>query len=191
VYARTLLRALNKRIQSGEVIKGKSAGGALAYYWREDFVGPTKNPSVAEMSERFQGRAVGNAHEYQASDSAPSNLSRAGKLIFLKLQGGKQVRMPGAMIAIDPRSERLWIVGNRTPLFTRKAARKGEALDYGEVAQVCYETAKAHVGSGKRFEYVHTFGEDGGKRPHLLVDYEGMPILRGGDYRIKAEGIVN
>ena len=170
----------------------------LIYYWPRVFIAVHRkhttrkqNPSVKEMSERFQGRANGGAHDFKASNSAPSNLARAGKLVFLKLQGGKQVRIPGAMVAIDAAKEKLWIVGNRTPLFTRKAANANELLDYGEIAQICYETAKAHIGEGKRFEYVHTFGEDGGKRPRLLIDHEGMPILRGGSYTIKAEGIVN
>ncbi len=93
------------------------------------------------------------------------------------------------MVAIAP-NEKLWIVSDHAPVFETKAKR-GEGLDVGEVTHICYETAKTHIGEGKAYEYVHEFGEDGGKRPHLVIDADGMPILRGGDYKIRAEGIVD
>lgn len=147
-----------------------------------------KNPSVKELSERFNGNASGAIHTGKAANGAPSNLSRAGKLVFLKV-AGKTLRIPGATVAIAP-NEKLWIVAESSPVFQRRAP-KGQALDYGEVQAICYDTAKSHIGGGKRYEYEHQFGEDGGKKPHLLVDDEGMPILKGGDYKIRAEGIVN
>jgi len=146
-----------------------------------------KNPSVTALSEKFQGEADGSIDQLHAADGAPTNLARAGKLVFLKVKG-RTFRIPGATVAIAP-NEKLWIVG-KPPLFETKA-RNGEGLDVGEVTHICYETAKAHIGDGKTFEYVHEFGEDGGRRPHLIIDHEGMPILRGGDYKIRAEGIVN
>lgn len=145
------------------------------------------NPSVTALSETFQGQADGTIDELWASDYAPKNIARAGKLVFLKV-GNRSLRLPGAMVGIAPNGK-LWITGNQS-LFQTKA-KPGEGLDMGEVSQICYETAKQHIGDGKTFEYVHEFGEDGGKRPHLIIDHEGMPILRGGDYQIKAEGIVN
>lgn len=145
------------------------------------------NPSVTTLSKTFQGQANGDINEYYASDAAPKNLARAGKLVFLKV-AGRSLRLPGAMVAIAP-NNKLWITGKQA-LFTTKA-KSGEGLDMGEVSHICYETAKAHIEGGKRVEYVHEFGEDGGRRPHLIIDHEGMPILRGGDYTIKAEGIVN
>ncbi len=146
-----------------------------------------RNPSVADLSRTFQGEADGSIDQMYAATGAPANLARAGKLVFLKV-AGRSIRIPGAMVAIAP-NEKLWITGSG-PLFETKA-RKGEGLDVGEVSHICYETAKTHIGEGKTFEYVHEFGEDGGKRPHLIIDHEGMPILRGGDYKIRAEGIVN
>lgn len=151
-----------------------------------------RNPSTREMSERFQGESTGAVREYYVSEHAPRlNFSRAGKLVFLKVNG-KQIRIPGAVAAIDPKSERLWIAGaNKRPMFNRKAKTKGSALDFGEVDAICYMTAKRHIGNGKRFEYVHAFGEEGGRKPHLLVDYEGMPILKGGDYKVEDRGIID
>ncbi len=148
-----------------------------------------RNPSVAALSEKFQGEADGAIEQFYAASSAPANLARAGKLVFLKIEG-KIFRPPNAMVAIAP-NEKLWIVSRTsTPIFATKA-KAGQGLDVGEITAICYETAKQHIGNGKIFEYVHEFGEDGGKRPHLIIDHEGMPILRGGDYKIKTEGIVN
>ncbi len=146
-----------------------------------------KNPSVTAIADKFQGEANGDLNEYYAADSAPKNLARAGKLVFLKV-AGKQIRLPNAMVAIAP-NEKLWITGKHA-LFATKA-KKGEGLDMGEVSHICYRTAKAHIENAETVEYVHEFGEDGGKRPHLIIDHEGMPILRGGDYKIRAEGIIN
>jgi hypothetical protein len=146
------------------------------------YKGRRKNPSVTAIAEKFQGKADGMVEEFYAANGAPSNLARAGKLVFLKVSG-KTIRVPGAMVAIAP-SEKIWITGTHAPLFKTKAKR-GQGLDVGEVSHICYETAKAHIGGGKTFEYVHEFGEEGGKRPHLIIDSDGMPILRGGDYKIK------
>lgn len=145
------------------------------------------NPSVTDLSRTFQGDADGAIDRLYAADGAPANLARAGKLVFLKVKG-RTFRLPGAVVAIAP-NEKLWITG-KPPLFETKA-RKGEGLDVGEVTHICYKTAKRHIGDGKTFEYVHEFGEDGGRRPRLIIDHEGMPILRGGDYKIRTEGIVN
>lgn len=164
-----------------------------AKYMPAEFLLRKLNPTVREMSQRFQGKATGAVKEYFASDHAPRlDFSRAGKFIFLKLENSsKQLRIPGAVVTIDPKTEKLWIAGNRAPLFNRHAAAKGDLLDHGPVTHICYLTAKAHIGNGKTFEYVHPFGEEGGTLPHLCVDYEGMPVLRGGSYRIKQAGIVD
>jgi hypothetical protein len=148
-----------------------------------------KNPSVTEVSKMFQGKASGKVERLYAANGAPGNLARAGKLVFLKGKGWS-VNPAGAIVAISP-SGKLWICNSTKGAMFVKRADKGSLADYGEVKQICYETAKAHIGDGKTFEYVHTFGEDGGKRPRLLIDAEGMPILRGGSYKVKAEGIVN
>lgn len=148
-----------------------------------------RNPSIKATSQLFQGAASGKVSELKAANSAPSDLARIGKLVFIKLAGASaQTRIPGAMVAVD-KSGKLWLCGSRAPMFRQKA-KPGEALDYGYIDQVCYFTTKRHLDNAPT-EYVHSFGEEGGKRPRLLVDHEGMPILRGGDYKITADGIVN
>lgn len=151
--------------------------------------GETKrNPSIAEVSESFQGRKSGTVKTFKAASSAPSDLARIGKLSFLKV-AGKDIRITGAMVCADTKNK-IWIAGARAPMLNQKA-RPGEGLDFGEITEIGYITSKAHIGDGKTFEYVHKFGEEGGRRPHLIIDSEGMPILRGGDYQIKAAGIID
>lgn len=148
-----------------------------------------RNPaSIREMSERFNGKASGAVIELKAASNAPASLSRAGKLVLLKLvDGHKVLRIPGAVVCIDPKTERLWIAGNRAPLLNRKA-KPGERLSCGELERIVYETAKKHIGHGKTFEYDHKFETP---RPSLHIDDEGMPLIVGGDYKIRKEGIVN
>lgn len=149
-----------------------------------------KNPSVTDLARTFQGKASGAVSQYKAANSAPSDLARIGKLVFLELRDvRRQIAAPGAMVAVDTNGK-LWLTSKRAPMFTNKA-QPGSYNDFGEIERICYLTAKTHIGDGKLTEYVHTFGEDGGALPRLLVDHEGMPILRGGDYKIRAEGIVN
>lgn len=147
-----------------------------------------RNPTVRDVSEMFQGKASGAVKSLKAADTAPGDLARVGRLAFLKVNG-KTLRIPGAVVCADTK-ERLWIAGTNSPMLTQRA-KPGEGLDFGEISEIGYITSKQHVGGGKTFEYVHEFGEDGGRRPHLIVDSDGMPIVRGGSYKIRAEGIIN
>lgn len=147
-----------------------------------------QNPSVQAIAEKFQGRASGAVREYKAASVAPSNLARLGKLVLIVVEG-RTIRIPGAMACVDTK-EKLWIVGNRAPLFTVKA-KPGQRINYGFIDRIVYDTAKAHIGNGKRYEYDHHLGEDGGRKPELHVDHEGMPVIVGGDYKITKAGIVN
>lgn len=171
------------------IYKTNKAGSMLPV--RRVFPRIKHNPSVKDMSERFQGSANGDSEEFYFSDKAPRlDFSRGGKLVFLKLKG-TTIRVPQSVVAIDPVTEKLWLgCKNSAGMFKRKAA-SGEQLDYGPVDAICYLTKKKHIGNGKTYEYVHSFAEEGGKKPTLLIDSDGMPILRGGSYRIEDRGIVN
>jgi len=146
------------------------------------------NPSIHKLSETFQGKANGAVKEYKASNAAPADLARIGKLVLLKLQSGKgkeqSIRMPGAMVATDTKGK-LWLVSLRAPMFQSKA-KPGQRLDAGEIQRIVYLTAKKHIGNGALTEYDHRFESP---VPHLHIDHEGMPIISGGRYKIKAEGI--
>lgn len=62
------------------------------------------------------------------------------------------------------------------------------AVKLGKLDAVTYETTKA----GERALYEHNFGEEGGKRPDLVMDAETKKLhIVGGDYDVRPEGIVD
>jgi hypothetical protein len=62
------------------------------------------------------------------------------------------------------------------------------AVKLGKLDAVTYETVKA----GERALYEHNFGEEGGKRPDLVMDAETKRLhIVGGDYDVRPEGIVD
>lgn len=61
----------------------------------------------------------------------------------------------------------------------------------GEAPTIDYIAKKEHIGKGKKYQYTHKFGEEGGKRPNWVMDTHGNLLPLGGDYEIKPEGIRN
>jgi hypothetical protein len=84
-------------------------------------------------------------------------------------------------LAADSRG-RLHVVGG-----SYRANPAGEHV--GEIEQIEYETKKPHLGQPQQTIYYHRLGEEGGKRPRLVIDREGLIKIHGGDYRIEADGI--
>jgi hypothetical protein len=161
------------------------AAGVQAVDYLMSKVKGKKNPSITELSKRFQGRVSNAVAEYKAASSVPSDLARIGKLVLLKVSTMRgSLRIPGAMVAAT-KSEKLAIVGKHAPLVNRKA-KPGELLDFGPIDKIVYLTSKAHIGNGKTYEYDHDFEAP---KPHLCVDHEGMIVIRGGGYSIRSAGI--
>lgn len=62
------------------------------------------------------------------------------------------------------------------------------ATELGELVAVTYRTHKG----GERATWEHEFGEEGGKRPRLVVDPESKRLfIVGGDYTVTDAGIEN
>lgn len=80
--------------------------------------------------------------------------------------------------------------------LSKKAQGHHAANDYpritgnpiGELTHVIYACEKQ--GDGYSF-YIHKMGEEGGKRPHLVVDGQGRCWIVGGDYTVEEGGITN
>lgn len=135
----------------------------------------------------FRGRPVRNHISTFAANGTPRDLKECGKMVDLKLAGGKTVRFPGGNARLCHKGNRLYLTGARF----RKPNPPGE-VDYGEIARICYHADKPHLEHDtKARPYEHKFGEDGGIRPHLVIDAEGLPIISGGSYRVTPEGIVD
>ena len=142
------------------------------------------NPSPAAVFSEFRGKNAATKTRAQAAAGTPATLAKLGQLRELRLRGKKLSFGGSASLAASGR-KKLYVVGVRM----KRPNPPGE-VDYGEILSVTYRADKPHVEQGT-FDYVHKFGDDGGKRPHLIVDAEGYPKLEGGSYKIDADGIIN
>jgi hypothetical protein len=142
------------------------------------------NPTPAKVFTEFRGKGVTRKTKVKAASGTPSTLAELGKLRELKLRG-RTLRFKAGRLAADGR-KKLHIVGVKM----KYRGNPGGEIDVGEIISVTYEADKPHVESGI-YNYIHKFGEEGGKRPHLIVDPEGYPVIEGGSYRINADGIID
>jgi len=147
-----------------------------------------KNPKSAtkarEIYEKFNGRPARKTTTTTAPNGTPKNVAKLGALRLIKTTDGRKWAFSGAGapdLAADSRG-RLHVVGG-----SYRANPAGEHV--GEIEQIEYETRKPHLGQPKQTIYYHRLGEEGGQRPRLVIDREGLIKIHGGDYRIEADGI--
>lgn len=143
------------------------------------------NPAPAKVFSEFRGKEVARSKKVSAATGTPSTLAELGKLKELKLRG-KTLKFRAGHLAADGR-KKLHIVGVK---LKYRGNPEGAEIDAGEIISVTYEADKGHIEPGV-FNYVHKFGEDGGVRPHLVVDPEGYAKIEGGSYTINADGIID
>lgn len=140
--------------------------------------------------EMFQGRKATTAKRLAVSRHAPAKLDQLGDLIELKLYGQAPIKFNGKTAKLCASRGRLWIAGKR---FAKPnpAAAANEINPVGEIDHVVYGTYKPHHGDMQYTHYIHKLGEESGTLPTLCVDREGYPVIRGGNYKIEARGIVD
>lgn len=149
-----------------------------------------KSTARRRTFEMFQGRRVTTARPMLVSNHAPANLDALGDLVELKIAGGPRLTFNGKGTKLCAAGGKLWIAGKR---FAKPnpAAKANELNPIGEIDHVVYGTYKPHHGDHDYTHYIHKLGEESGKRPILCVDREGFPVIRGGNYKIEARGIVD
>lgn len=150
---------------------------------------------AAQLHESFQGRP--HDRETVIKSGVPASLdnqtvTQLGYLREAVIGGRRYKNFPqNARLVADARNK-LHMIGFK---FRRPEQIKNpdEVLLLGELESVVYDTAKEHIGNGKRFLFCHSMGEEGGKRPQVYVTHDGGVIVdsRGSDYKIEARGIVN
>lgn len=148
-----------------------------------------KSTSRRRTFEMFQGRKATTAKPMVVSNHAPATLDQLGDLVELKINGGPKLTFTRGVKLCAGRGK-LWIAGKR---FAKPnpAAKVNEVNPIGEIDHVVYGTRKPHHGDHAYTHYIHKLGEESGKRPILCVDREGYPVIRGGNYKIEARGIVD
>jgi hypothetical protein len=140
--------------------------------------------------EMFQGRPVTTAKQVPISKHAPARVSQLGDLVEIKLVGRPAMKLNPNKFKLCAANGKLWIVGGKFAKPNPKAAAN-EINPIAEISHVVYGTRKPHHGDNAYTHYIHKLGEESGKRPLLTVDREGFPVIRGGNYKIEARGIVD
>jgi len=144
-----------------------------------------RNPSVKSIREDFTGMTSRKTATLNASNGAPKNLAKLGRLVLIKTEGG----------TIKPKTGTTWLCADakgKLHLATSAACLyEGDAQNFGKVSQVEYETSKPHLGHKTPTIFFHKMGEEGGQQPELIADGKGGLKFRGGSYKITREGIVD
>lgn len=138
----------------------------------------------------FQGRKPTNAKPMVVSRHAPKTIVQLGDLIELKLHGQAPIKFNPKLVKLCAANGKLWIAGKRFAK-ANPAAKANEINPVAAIDHVVYGTHKPHHGDHAYTHYIHKLGEVSGRRPVLAVDREGFPVIRGGNYRIEARGIVD
>lgn len=153
-----------------------------------------KNPKASlpkrRTFEMFQGRPATTAKAMPVSRHAPARLDQLGDLIEIKLNSGKVLDLSGKNLKLCAAAGKLWIAGGKFAK-ANPAAKANEINPIDAIDHVVYGTYKPHHGDHKYTHYIHRLGEESGLMPTLCVDREGFPVIRGGNYRIEARGIVD
>ncbi|MCX7997347.1 MAG: hypothetical protein RML33_11175 [Acidobacteriota bacterium] len=150
------------------------------------------NPDVKKVYEIFQGRESSGYIEVTGPVGTPDEVAKLGDLAWIEVVNEKGIikinfdtpnnEMP---LLVADKDGNLHVVGGTY----RMKELSGQVL--GEVHKIAYITAKSHVGNGETYEYIHEFGEEGGRKPFLYITEEGLFKIIGGDYRISSAGIEN
>jgi hypothetical protein len=169
----------------------------LPHNWK-----PRTNPSAAALREAFTG-ADADSYTVHREDHMPAgDYAQLGKLLalYVKPHFGGQVQMikpRGTILVADESARQLWFVGGdqdiSSALSVFGAVDRGSGLfELGEARRIDYKQRKEHVPDPDVDEWRHEFGEETGERPLVLFDATRKRLLlEGGEYVVRAEGIVN
>lgn len=164
-----------KRSVSARASNG--AGTSLARKRRAEFVGRPSKKIISTYAPKGSG-----AKPY-------STLVAMGKLKKVYIKGRTPLNFNGAAIlAHDPKTDKMFVLGREYTLKHLKKNPDGFE-DLGEVTRIEYEATKTHLGDETPVTYFHKLGEEGGEKPHAVINEENLLLLEGGDYYITPEGI--
>lgn len=164
--------------------------------------GPLPNPmeDAARLYEEFHGKPSAEVVEVEETLHVHDVLAELGELLRLDVIAldGARVKLSGfegALLCSNEDGSQLFIRGGDQfiDLDVFEIAEPHESEVLGTVKRIWYGTEKLHLGKdGGRAKYFHDFGEEGGRRPHLVYHHKDPSLeLAGGSYVVKPEGVRN
>lgn len=145
--------------------------------------------AVKGIYNEFQGRDSKREYSLAVPNGTPKDVATLGRLIEVQTAKHGVLRFNNNPAYLGSTAGRKLVIGLSRP-YRINNPDGGAAVDLGEVKAVVYKTRKPHLDDGAVHEYIHKLGEEGGARPHLVLQ-NGVLSLKGGDYKITREGIRN
>jgi len=169
----------------------------LPHNWK-----PRANPSAAALREAFTGKDADSYTVHREEHMPAGDYAQLGKLLalYVKPRAGGQVQVikpRGTILVADESARQLWFVGGDQDISAALGVfgvrQCGDGLvELGEARRIDYKQRKEHVPDPDVDEWRHEFGEESGVRPLVLFDATHKRLLlEGGEYVVRAEGIVN
>ena len=156
--------------------------------------------AAARLFEEFHGKPSAEVVEVEESLHVHDYLAELGELLKLEVIALDSSRVKlsgfdGALLCSNEEGTQLFIRGGDQfiDLDVFDVAEPHENETLGTVKRIWYHTEKLHLGKeGGQARYYHDFGEEGGRRPHLIYHYKDPSLeFAGGSYVVKPEGVRN
>lgn len=163
-----------------------------------------RNPSAEAIRQDFTGVPADGYTVHNVEGMPGGEYAQLGELLSLYVKPliGGQVReirftVPRPLLVSDTSARQLYFVGGDQDiseglnLFNSVIQHSG-LVELGEVRRIDYKQRKAHVKDPDIDEWKHQFGEESGVKPTLWFDRHARQLfLKGGEYQVRREGIVN
>lgn len=182
-------------LPQGATLRPKSR---IPHSWRE------KNPSAEALRESFTGAEIDRVSIYREPHMPAGDYAQLGRLlaVYVKPLSGGQVQTISfagdsrPLVLADESARQIYFAGGdqdvSSALDAFSARERGGLFELGEARRIDYKQRKEHVDQPEHDEWKHNFGEESGERPTVWFDQQNKRLLlRGGDYRIRTEGIIN
>lgn len=155
-----------------------------------------KNPGIATARKQYKeftgrpSRKVSTNYAPKGS-KAPKSVAAMGKLKKVFVKGRAPLNFSAANATLARSGNKMFVLGKGYTLSHVKGRRRNPDgfEDLGEITRLEYEATKTHLGDAQPVTYFHKMGEEGGARPHAVVNDEGLLIIDGGSQYIDQAGI--
>lgn len=144
------------------------------------------------LFEEFHGRPADGYKVGLAPIGTPKDTEFLGKLECIEYRNGSKSEMSFGHgdhdqpdLVANRSGKHLYFVGD-IPCWPEKANQF-----HGYVTRIEYHAIKDHIDGGIKTLYFHKVGEETGVLPELWTDAEGYLVLKGGEYYVTADGIIN